>query len=224
MATFVLRLFHYIHSWYVYLFVNLSSRHDERVKITRSELSKDMDDEAATAYASFPRDPAIFPHNYHLAPLPVISHLHPGLTTMLQPISRQAPAIAVGESLVPINLFDALQAASQSQAKSDAIVQKMAESVQKIAESVQKIAESLSMECVLRAGLQNQVEQQGESIQTLAESLVMERGLRIELQNLLMTTSETLAMERDERIWLKNQVEELKNVVHEMKSKIEVLS
>ncbi len=36
--------------------------------------------------------------------------------------------------------------------------------------------------------------------------------------------TEALAMERDERIWLKNQVEELKNVVHEMKSKIELLT
>jgi len=30
-ASFFLRLFHYIYDWYVYLFVNLSSRHDERV-------------------------------------------------------------------------------------------------------------------------------------------------------------------------------------------------
>jgi hypothetical protein len=90
----------------------------------------------------------------------------------------------------------------------------------------------------------------------LAEALVMERDMRLDqvnkLTDALMTTSLTLAMERDERVWLKNQVEklaevvtmerdrrlelqnqveqqdvsilELKNIVHEMKSKIEELS
>lgn len=37
-ASFFLRLFHYIHSWYAYLFVNLSSRHDERVKIISQQV------------------------------------------------------------------------------------------------------------------------------------------------------------------------------------------
>ena len=194
--------------------MNLSSRHDERVKITRSELSKDINDEA-TAYARFHPDPAVFPHHYHLAPLPVISHLHPhqygpphGLTTMLQPI-RQAPAIAVGESLVPINMFDALQAASQSQAKSDAIVQKMAE-------SVQKIAESLSLEVDLRVRLKNQVEQQGvsqlqgqEDIRQL--QMVQAQGAA-DFQGLWKKVDEEAA-----------EKEELKNVVHELKTKIEVL-
>ena len=67
----------------------------------------------------------------------------------------------VGEPLVPINLFHALASQAASQAKYDAIVDKLTES---------------------------------------------------------------LFVERDKRLELKNQVEELKTVVHEMKSKIELLT
>ena len=65
----------------------------------------------------------------------------------------------------------------------------------------------------------------------LSDALVMERDERIWLKNQVEKLSELVIMERDRRLELQNQVEQqgvsildLKNVVHEMKSKIELLT
>jgi len=210
--------------------------------------------EVEAAAARFHPDPAVLQHHYHPSPLPVTPYRHPyqygnphGITPVLHPTSRQAPATAasaqgVGESLAPTKLFEA---ASQSQAKSNAIQAKSDAIVQSLAESVQKTAESLSMEVKMRVDLKNQVEKQGESIQTLADTLVMERGFRIDLQNQVEQQGVSILQGQGDIRQLQTvqaqgvadfqglrkkvdeeaaDKEELKNVVNEMKTKIEVLT
>lgn len=141
---------------------------------------------ASAATARFPHlhpaaAAAAFPHqHYHLmTPLSVTPHGPHHCSTpipMYQPIT-QVPATAasaqgVGESLLaPINLFNAPASQAASQAKSDAIVDKLTETSLQLAESlvvernkVDKLTELVIEERGARLEVQNQVERQGDSI------------------------------------------------------------
>ena len=123
------------------LFKRVMDRNKERLLQEQARVAS-----AAAARFLHPAAAAAFPHqHYHLmTPLSVTPHLHPHQhgphhcsTPMFQPIT-QVPATAasaqgVGESLLaPINLFNA----PASQAKSDAIVDKLTETSLQLAESL----------------------------------------------------------------------------------------